>query len=152
MRRWVSEPILAALVAIALYTAWMLSYSWQSVSTGVPPSGGSYATGWDFVLRMLGGIAVFAAPVAVWAGLAIVGGFLVRNRGFGFRLLTAWLAAVVLCLPFAIAAAISLTANDGWHGLGAISVLVPAAAPVLVVPMYCVAAGLLQLRQRPRLT
>jgi hypothetical protein len=148
MRRWISEPLLTGAIAIVLYTAWMLSYSSQRASTGVSPSGGSYLDGWDLVVRMFGGVAIFAMPVVIWAGLAIGGGFLVRRRGFGSRLLMAWLAAVVLCLPFAVAAAVSLSASDGWGGLGVLRLLIPAAVPFLVAPLYCVAAALLHFGRR----
>jgi len=38
--------------------------------TGVAPSGGVYVSGWDVIVRMLGGAAVTAVPVAVWVALA----------------------------------------------------------------------------------
>lgn len=143
MRRWISEPLLTGVIAIAIHLAWMLSYSWQLASSGVSPSGGAYANGWEFLLRMVGGVAMFAVPVTTWTGLAIVGAFLVRRRSFVFRLLMAWVAGVVLCLPFATAAAVSVSASDGWHGLTALTVIIPVVAPFLVVPLYCVAAALL---------
>lgn len=150
MQRSTSETLLTGVFAIALYLVWMVSYSWQLASTGVSPSGGSYVSASDFILRMARGLAVFAVPVAVWAGLALAGGLLVRHQGFGFRLLIAWLAAVVIGLPFAIAAAVSVSASDGWRGLAALSVAIPVAAPFLVIPVYCTAAALLQLRRRRR--
>lgn len=148
MRRWISEPVLTGAIAMALFLAWMLFYSWQIANTGVAPSGGAYVSGWDFVIRMIGGLAVFALPVAIWVGLAIAGGYLVRRRGFGVRLLMAWCVAVVLCLPFAILAAVGLSASDGWRGLAVISLIVPVAAPFAVLPLYCAAAALLHLGRR----
>lgn len=148
MRRWISEPLLTGVIAIVLYIAWMLSYSSQLASTGVSPSGGSYVDGWDLAVRMLAGVAIFTVPVVIWAGLAIGGDFLVRRRSFGFRLLMAWLAAVVLCLPFAVAAAVSLSESDGWGGLGVLRLVIPTLVPFLVVPLYCVAAALLRFGRR----
>jgi hypothetical protein len=128
----------------------MLLYSWQLARTGVAASGGVYVSGWDFIVRMLGGAAVTAVPVAVWVALAVAGGFLVRRRTFWHRLAMAWLAAVVLCTPFLIATVVALATSDGWRGLGVISALIPAVLPLAVLPLYCMAAGFLHwVRRRP---
>lgn len=148
MRRWISEPLLAGAIAIALYLAWMLVYASQLANSGVTPSGGLYYSGWSFVVHVVGGVAVVAIPVTLWAALAMVGGYLVRRRRFVHRLLVAWLAAVVLCLPFAVGSAVSLSANDGWRGLGAIGFLLPIAATIGVVPLYSIAAGMLYFERR----
>src|SRR5690606_35259594 len=124
MRRWISEPLLAGVLAIALYLAWVLLYSARLANSGVTPSGGPYYSGWSFIANIVGGVALAAVPVIVWMGLAMVCGYLVRRRTFMHRLFAAWLAAAALCLPFAVASAASLSANDGWRGLGVIGVLI----------------------------
>lgn len=140
-QRWVTEPLLTALLAVLLYLAWQLLYAANLAASGATPAQ-PYTSSGDFIARMALGVLWVAVPIAVWAVLAIAGNRLVRKRQFPARALVALLSAAVLTVPFAIYFAVLLTANDGWQGLGAISVAIPLIAPFFVLGAYC-AVGLM---------
>jgi ATP/ADP translocase len=148
-RRWFAEPLLTALLTLLLYLAWQIFYAFVTATSGTPIAE-PYTSGADFVARMALGLLWVAVPLAAWAALAITGNRIVRRRGYSARALVAVVAAAILCVPVAIYFAVILTANDGWRGLGAISVAVPLIAPFLVLVAYWAASALLLLSDNKR--
>lgn len=141
-QRWLTEPLLTALLAVLLYLAWQLLYAANLAASGATPAQ-PYTSSVDFIARMALGVLWVAVPIAIWALLAIAGNRIVRKRKFPARALVALLAAAVLTVPFAIYFAVLLTVNDGWRGLGAISVAIPLIAPFFVLGAYCVVGMML---------
>jgi hypothetical protein len=143
-KRWVAEPVLAGLLMLTLCVAWQVLYALNALASGTPIAV-PYVSGLDFAIRMTLGVLWGAFPLVVWAGLTIIGNRIVRNRGFVARALVAFLSAVIICAPVVIDSAIGLTADDGWRGLGALSVAIPLLAPFLALAAYCVVGALLAL-------
>jgi hypothetical protein len=144
-RAWLWEPLTTALLVLTVFLAWLVAYSINSTLNGVALQ---YSSGFDFVIRL--GLSALngAVLLAPWAGLGVLGNFLLRRRGgFGMRLFVTFIAAELLCIPVAIWAGIALTQEDGWQGLGALSFAAPVIAPILVVIAHLLAAAFLLLRR-----
>lgn len=140
-KRWITEPIVTGILGLMLFAAWQFALSMQfALSTGGPSP---LESGMGFVLALLFSVLWISAPVIAWVLLAILGNRIVRKGGFGARILMAWCAAVVLALPFVIYFAIVLSQGDGWGSVGALSVGIPVAASILVLPAYATAHVLL---------
>jgi hypothetical protein len=148
-KRWITEPILTGVLGLMLLILWQVAYSWQLAQSGAVPAD-PFSSGFGFMLQVFLSASWLALPVTAWVVLAIFGNWLARNRGFGARMLMAWCAAVVLAIPPAIYFSIMLSQTDGWDGAGAVAVLVPVLASVLVLPAYATAHVLLNILDSAR--
>lgn len=148
--RWYTEPAATGVILLGIFTVWLLLYSANvarsSVSIAEP-----YTSGLDFAARMVQAVAFMAALITVWAVFVILGNLLVRKRGFGSRALVAIVVAAIPFAFFAVFSAIPYARREGWQGMAMVGVAFSVLIPFGVLIAYCVAGGLLSLRDRLRL-
>lgn len=137
-RRWLSEPLLAATIALTAYVAWAVVYSIRLASTGVEPAGAA-GSGGNVLVLLLIGIGWVLLPLGAWLLVAVILNRVFRASEVWKRLLMSFVAAAVVCAPFAVFAFVGLARNDGWRGLGVIGLFVPLVAPALAVGLHLLA-------------